>query len=282
MHQNTREDTSYVIAGTNFEWHMCCKQEKDPAVMQAEAQMQAALAERTAAALTAGSNPNAVEGYVPRSSPDIAAVNREDASIRTSPTAATDTIDVSSTSQKQAPSSEQDLPAGSSAEPHDAPVREADRMAHDRDKHSRDKDCTSTGKHGLDQPGILQTEDTDPASGSASRSASLLSKDMGPTQSKRTFPGDGIESDSLPATMHGAAPSATEDHQQLAGSLPMSDVASSIAHAGTVTEQIVAENGVSTSADPALQPVLVCSPHLCRQAFLICVHRHVHLSCNLG
>ena len=37
-------------------------------MLQAEAQMQAALAERTAASLAAGSNPHAVEGYVPRNS----------------------------------------------------------------------------------------------------------------------------------------------------------------------------------------------------------------------
>ena len=230
--------------------------------MQAEAQMQAALAERTAAALAAGSNPNAVEGYVPRSSPDIAAVNNIDASFSTSPTAATDSVVVSSTSQKQAPSLMQEFPADSSAGPHDAPVREADQMAHDTDKHSKAKEGTSTGKHGQDRPGIFQTEDLDPVSDSASRSASLLEKEKGLAQSRRTFSGDTVEPDSLLPTMHGAAHSATEDPQQLAGSMPMSGVASSVAHAGTATEQNVAENDVSTSADPAMQPVLVCSLHL--------------------
>lgn len=47
-------------------------QERDSTELQAQAQLQAALAERTAAALAAGSNPHAVEGYVPRSSPDVA------------------------------------------------------------------------------------------------------------------------------------------------------------------------------------------------------------------
>ena len=38
-------------------------------MLQAEAQRQAALAKDTSAALAAGSEPNAVEGYVPRNSP---------------------------------------------------------------------------------------------------------------------------------------------------------------------------------------------------------------------
>ena len=45
-----------------------CKQEVDPSVLRAREDAQAAMAQLTAAALSAGTNPNAVEGYIPRSS----------------------------------------------------------------------------------------------------------------------------------------------------------------------------------------------------------------------
>ena len=58
-------------------------------MLEAEAQMQAALAERTAAALAAGSNPHAVEGYVPRSSQQHTPASTAKASSRPGPSPST-------------------------------------------------------------------------------------------------------------------------------------------------------------------------------------------------
>ena len=221
-------------------------------MLEAEAQMQAALAERTATALAAGSNPHAVEGYVPRSSQQHTPASTAKASSQPGPSPSTDD------------------PAVISSLPH---VYLAS-SGHSGNKESGYTSCMPTSEPSRSEAEAEAAEDDGSTKGTCVTSGPADKLDA--AQSTSSAPAmatlQPAEAEALPSvprksqslshhTSEGTGKIKHKAKQQadtLAGSLQRSAEASGTAGAVTDPEQVSAAPTTATS-DTVHQPVLVCS-----------------------
>ena len=169
-------------------------QERDSTELQAQAQLQAALAERTAAALAAGSNPHAVEGYVPRSSPDVAPSRTADPS--SAPVSVTEKTDSTSHSRSAACKMEQaqrDKPHPAAS---DTPTRAVEPSAvveADEEKPVAAKPSIAAGEASRSQSRAPSEPEHDRSAhasqGSSHTHAAASSSDRGTERDRSTSPG---------------------------------------------------------------------------------------------
>ena len=225
-------------------------QEKEPAVLEAEAQMQAALAEHTATALAAGSNPHAVEGYVPRSSQQHTPASTAKASSRPGPSPSTDD------------------PAVVSSPPHVHPAS----SGHSGNRESGYTSCIPTSEPSGGKAEAEAAEDD--GSNKGTRVESAPADKLAAAQSASDAPGMAIlqpaETEAVPSvpresqslshhTSEGTGKIKQKAKQQadtLAVSMQRSAKASGTAGAVTDPEQVSAAPTTATS-DAVQQPVLV-------------------------
>ena len=219
-------------------------------MLEAEAQMQAALAEHTATALAAGSNPHAVEGYVPRSSQQHTPVSTAKASSRPGPFPSTDD------------------PAVISSPPYIYPAS----SGHSSNTVSGYTSCMPTSEPSRSEAEAEAAEDdgsikgTCVARGPADKldAAQSTSSDMATLQPAKAeaVPSVPRESQSLSHhTSEGTGKIKQKAKQQadtLAGSMQRSAETSDTAGAVTDPEQVSAAPTTATS-DTVQQPILVWS-----------------------
>ena len=227
-----------------------CDQEKDAAALQAEAQTRAALARDTLAALAAGAEPHAVEGYVPRSSPGIAAARGPKCQVNAKSADSDMTTCSSSPPLDAARSSEQSPSTGGPAEQHDnngvAPgqyINEQSRPAAGTPEAR--VNASQSRKHG--------TQNVSATLGPASQASAFLADAETPGQHGQEIGEDDRESHACGVTF-----GAKERPQQPAHGIQESATASGNAQVAAEAEHDSAEGVASASAHPVQQPVLVC------------------------
>ena len=237
--------------------------------------MRAALARDTSAALAAGSESHAVEGYVPRNSPGIAATVAPRAVVPVD-SAKSDSNMSQGPPLDAAPSSEQGSSTAGSVEQHNIPAEASPPAGHNTSQRSAAAAGKPEAKTNATQSFVNGIQDVSASSGSSSQASSLSADAQTPAQDRRRVAEDDKELDRCGATV-----SARERPQQPAKGMERSALASSNAQSATEAEHIAAEGVASASADPAQQPVLVClySLSLCRDISDAPRREYVSLPC---
>ena len=219
-------------------------------MLEAEAQMQAALAEGTATALAAGSNPHAVEGYVPRSSQQHTPASIAKASSRPEPSPSTYDPAVISSPPHAYPAS-----SGHSGDkesgyiccmPTSEPLRSEGEAEAAEDDGSTKGTCVARGP--ADKPDAAQSTSSAPAMATlqpAKAEAVPSVPRRSQSLSHHTSEGTGKIKQKV-----------KKQADTLAGSLQCSAEASGTAGAVTDPEQVSAAPATATS-DSVQQPVLV-------------------------
>ncbi len=217
-------------------------------MLQAEAQMRAAMANEASAALAAGLDPNAVEGYVPRNSPAAMPAPQAKGTLQ-SARADTATARSSAPTSTEAGSVQSHLSA-SPAEQHDVPAHALPQIAQDNGKQSIGATSSSINKAGPSQARLNGAQHVSATPGSASGA----SCDSGGTEAPPQDRGK-LASSTSDLGRHGAEGGL----QQPAEGSQRKALANSAAAHDIDAEHVAAEGSASQSADPAQQPVLVCS-----------------------
>ena len=206
--------------------------------------MRAAMANEASAALAAGLDSNAVEGYVPRNSPSIAAAA---AHLPTQPARAdTTTASKSSGSRTTQPGPVQTQSLAGPAERHDVSASTMPQTAHDNSEQSTMATSTSGIKTYSSQSHLNGAQHGSATSGSASE-ASRTGGAEAPPQDRRKSASNVSDAGGYGAGGGLQQPAEGRRRKALA----------SHAAEGRVMENDAGEGGASQSADPAQQPVLV-------------------------
>ena len=219
-------------------------------MLQAEAQMRATMAEDTSAGLAAGMDPIAVEGYVPRSSPGIAAASPPRANGATQAANADTAASRSSAPRKTEHGSVQIFPSAGHVEQHDVPAPAAPQTAQGSNEQSAVAAGPSEAKATRSQSRLKELQHVSAASGSASGTSCRSGGAEASAQGRTELASNVIEL---------GGPRAETGLRQSAEGMQRSAPASGTLQEEEEAEHGAAEGGGSHLADPAQQPVLVCS-----------------------
>ena len=175
--------------------------------------MRAALARDTSAALAAGSESHAVEGYVPRNSPGIAATVAPRAVVPVD-SAKSDSNMSQGPPLDAAPSSEQGSSTAGSVEQHNIPAEASPPAGHNTSQRSAAAAGKPEAKTNATQSFVNGIQDVSASSGSSSQASSLSADAQTPAQDRRRVAEDDKELDRCGATgqRQGEAPAACERH----------------------------------------------------------------------
>lgn len=212
--------------------------------------MRAAMANEASAALAAGLDPNAVEGYVPRNSPGTAAATAPQAKGTTKTVRADTATPKSSAPRTMEPGPAQSHSSAGPAEQHNIPVPALPQTAQDNDELGPITARTSETKGRPSQSSLNGVQHVSATSGSAceaprrSRGAEEPPQDIRKLAKSLTDSGGSDPEGGL---------------QQPAEGMQRSALADSATQESTMMETVLGDAGASHSTDPAQQPVLVCS-----------------------